>query len=869
MQKTKDSLPQKDRRQHAKAIAQHFDKTRWSVASDAFFKKVKSKDAVQIAVMATATLTEIKRLNMWELPNSPDIVEVLRMLQPSWIEDWVAYLITGSPHMVPRLAPIWNAGLCPRPTQDEYIIAYFAEAYPAMQIDEYFLEHGVWRFFEIEAEGFSLTSYVGGRGLTDPDTWWQKLLAYQLNGQLDRDRLLDATLDALERGFKPHTASWFIKFHSVLEPSLDELHIRNTRYIRLLGASNTATIAMSVSSLQKLQKAGMASPSEIVPALENALQARTKATVTSAMRLLSALVKQDPQVRSTAAHVVKHALINERSELQEKALDLVEAFGGTTDNAVREALAEYAPFVAKSVQIRIAALVGADDTDVQQPLSKQASAKTVATKPVADADEALAEILAILEDPNDPFRLERTIDGISRFGVALRAAPEMLSPLKNRARQLSTKNDERYFFLALTIFARSLSEDLEWWEKILSAIGQERYVPDISTKPFVSLFINRNAAVLERVKAGHCLPLLALPSNTSGCVSPDDLVSRLAEYRKSGVDPCPIDLQMAMLRLSGDGRSEAVDRLSDETEPNRAILYALGADIFPGKDRDLWAAAWAARQPVTTDKRISSLFKKELPDCGVPAEMVLSLRREENDEGFVWLIVRVPVTQLKKVAQTQAIPALFYTVNPKAFYNAGAMDGNFDEIAWVSLLRPGWQEPFFRQALITFEPGQTLSKPFGLAFLEPFFRPGISPGPFAWASLAYFMIADDKAVVAMTIDAIVEMLSTGKLDANTFSDGLRPFLMVNAAPTDRWTKGLDRVAKLGAREFVRDVLTQLIQFAPNETPRNMGGMLELLYELHLSTSTVPTCQETLDCLREIPGGGKVAKFSKNLLKLAK
>jgi hypothetical protein len=352
-------------------------------------------------------------------------------------------------------------------------------------------------------------------------------------------------------------------------------------------------------------------------------------------------------------------------------------------------------------------------------------------------------------------------------------------------------------------------------------------------------------------------------------VTAGDLVARMATYRSHGTTPGPRDLQLALLRLSKDGRKKALPNLPTETQAERAVMYALGGDVSPGEDGALWAATWAARQPTVEDMRVANLFRPALPDCGVPAEVSLEVSRKDSDSGpYFWINIEVPTDVAEGTKTDAAIPAMFYPWQRNRVWDAHPCGDVFEDVVWASLVRPGWQEPFFRQAILSMDTDQKLTDHYCLGYLEPFFRPAIEIGPLGQAVLAFYMASEDKSVSALASEAIVDMATGKKLSSEDFAKALQPFLMCGALPTGRWTKGLTAIADAGADGFVRDVIARLLDFTPEETPRDMGGMLELLFELHVASGTAPDRVEAVNCLKAIPGGGKVAKFSKKLVQLA-
>jgi hypothetical protein len=129
------------------------------------------------------------------------------------------------------------------------------------------------------------------------------------------------------------------------------------------------------------------------------------------------------------------------------------------------------------------------------------------------------------------------------------------------------------------------------------------------------------------------------------------------------------------------------------------------------------------------------------------------------------------------------------------------------------------------------------------------------------------MACEDRSVSALAVDATAGVAAENRLGAARFAAAFRRFLLSDALPTSRWTKALAAVAAAGAGGFVRDAIDTALDFPPERAPRDLGGLLELSYELHVAHGGGPTRPETLACLRGLPGGGKVAKFSKKLLAL--
>ena len=68
-------------------------------------------------------------------------------------------------------------------------------------------------------------------------------------GEIDRNRLLDASLEALARDFSQYRAGWFSRFHEYMEPNFEERAARTEHYLGLLASPIPPTVAFAVKAL--------------------------------------------------------------------------------------------------------------------------------------------------------------------------------------------------------------------------------------------------------------------------------------------------------------------------------------------------------------------------------------------------------------------------------------------------------------------------------------------------------------------------------------------------------------------------------------------------------------------------------------------
>ncbi len=240
----------------------------------------------------------------------------------------------------------------------------------------------VWRLFEIEGGGeLSLAAYDK---YTRPDdaTWKAALVQLAREGKLSRDRLLDASLDALARDFAQFRAGWFSRFHEALEPTRDERAARAARYLALLASKISPTVAFALNALKLLDKAGRLPPAAVVENISPALGARQKGTVREALRLLDRAAHAEPARKSAIARLAAEALLHEAADVQAAALDLIERHGETSDATLAELVHAQAGTVAASQRQRSQAWLGAANARPAQQ-TQTAETKAILAHPQA------------------------------------------------------------------------------------------------------------------------------------------------------------------------------------------------------------------------------------------------------------------------------------------------------------------------------------------------------------------------------------------------------------------------------------------------------------------------------------------------------
>ena len=326
-----------------------------------------------LAVIGLGSWEQVKRLSRGETHlwsndiNLYDwIVEFLKARRPDWVERWVSLQLAD------EFNPAWvtvrkliRAGLCPTPTDDNYIIkmvyGYWIEncsnktwqLIDSLRADPGLLEHEIWRLFEVEPPGKGVL--LQGHDLSDGSlgSWSKSLKELSASGEVDRGRLLTESVEALRRGRRAAGAGWYFKFHEFLEPTLDERVERQSIYLDLISNSVPAVVAFALDALSLLAKQKRLDADGFLRAVPRVFEVVPKGPPVAAIKMLGQLVRQQPDLAPVAAAAACHAFGHESPEVQKAAVTWLESLKPGPNDAMARELDNRIESVAVSLRERV------------------------------------------------------------------------------------------------------------------------------------------------------------------------------------------------------------------------------------------------------------------------------------------------------------------------------------------------------------------------------------------------------------------------------------------------------------------------------------------------------------------------------------
>lgn len=402
-----------------------------------FLKKEEGGRTAAIATTSACSFSELKKLGWRTWPRMEDAVEVMSDRKPKWLPEWIDWQLNDeiywAPHVWGRVHAIVREGLAPKPEHPHYYLGMIGatsdwthsgeeaeQRIYRMLIDDSDLLADVWKLFEFEGGGEN--SLANHDRFTHGAKWSTTFLKLAEEGHLSRERLLDESLTALERGFNHYRAKWFSSFHEELQPTQEERVARAGRYLNLLASPTPTIVAWALKRVQEMEKLLPYPAAELVEALLPVMRSRKKGEVIAGLKLLQLAVKRTTVVASQAAEVACEGLGHEAADVQAKVLDTLEKLTTTAERPPVDRVHAFRGSVAASLRQRVNSWLVANGSMADELPVHATAVADVVTEPaelleeVRRLDPGLAR-LAGLGDLLEAGHARNALDDVTTNGL--------------------------------------------------------------------------------------------------------------------------------------------------------------------------------------------------------------------------------------------------------------------------------------------------------------------------------------------------------------------------------------------------------------------------------------------------------------------
>ncbi|MFE7835348.1 DUF6493 family protein [Streptomyces sp. NPDC057474] len=532
--------------------------------------------ACQTGAAAVATWLTGSELRWRQAPPSV-LIDVLGDRDPDWLADLVRRLAerplsADVPYEL--MAGLVRLAGCPVPTSEAYVRGWMDHISRArrsagtvignLRKDPH-LGELVAALFEIEEIG-ARSDWRYGDGLNN---WTYALTQLTRVGLLDRKVMVDGCVARLLRGGGSTADNKvFLGLLTALDLTRDEQRERIADWTALCSDAPSTVAAHAQSIL-----AGLALDDELgsrrLAELSGAVLFRTeKKLVRAQLVLLGKVLKRDPSTVAELLPVVAQAFGHEDTDVQERALKLVERHlgdlgSGSGDDAIgsRDEIADSASLLSPGLRARAQQHLGVAAAGTAPEVYEELLPPVPLPTRLAPAPETLAELTeevgALLAARDEGAVFERILDGLVRHAHRDREAlVEALGTTKAGSwwEGMGPASLNQHFRNAphgLSLVIATLFErvDTETLRPVRHGAGASSgCVHD----GLLWAFDARLREISYRIRTDPLPFLLSTPTWSTGSLEPAELVARLDVYRQSGARPGEADFAQARLRVRRD-----------------------------------------------------------------------------------------------------------------------------------------------------------------------------------------------------------------------------------------------------------------------------------------------------------------------------
>ncbi|WP_329448698.1 DUF6493 family protein (plasmid) [Streptomyces sp. NBC_01426] len=715
-------------------------------------------------------------MRRWRQNPTTVLLDVLAGREPRWLGDLAHRLAARAGTAAqdyPLISELVRLAGCPMPTTDGCVEGW-AQAVGAsgnrltraLREDPHLTAFTPRLFETAEPVG----SFAWRCDPDDPHHWPAALVCLATEGRLERAVLLNGCVARLLRGGKPAELKPYQAVLRALRPTEEEEAERAADWIAMTADAPSSVAGDAQRTLARLAAAGRLTSPLLAEMSTAALFRPEKKLVRAQLVLIRQQLGRDPAAAPELLPALGEAFGHPDTDIQERALNLAAAHL-TDDPDLRAELADRAHLLSPTHRARAVDLLGpaaapAEDTGPYRetlPPPPVASPLAPAPETVQEAAELVAAVVNSRTATVEEF--ERALDGLVRHAHRDRAAlAEALRPAL-AGRWWLDPEQSRHYTSELPGLEHLAAAVLD---KLPTGTPPAAFVTWRSDCHHTGLHAVVGARLDEAARLVTTRPLpflLATPTVETGSLDPHALVARLAEYRRLGAEPAPVDFAQALLRVRRD--AEAI--------PGATAL---------GTPEGHRLASWlgAAGQPAPVTRRTASAVRYAYGST--PARLVL-------DTG-------------ERPTVLAEFPAPFHESAGARKASERCWDGGEDALLIAVL-------PEDRETLAAWWLPAVISCAVhegrdGTAVLPSITAAGGPVGPAQHLAVATALGARHPEDRLRAVDALLTLAGRGELDAARLGEDLAELLRMGTVKPNRLADSLRTAAATGAHATTWAVL---------------------------------------------------------------
>lgn len=791
------------------------------------------------------------------------------------------------------------------------------------------LKEHIWTIFEYESsisyqDDCAKEAYKKGVTARD-ESISAALYRFSLDGHLDRERLLKATLATFHRSFKKDMAGWFAGFFETLQPTTGELLSLQEEMMQIFTSSYTKPVNVMLQQLKSIASEEGFRYQEFIERATTLFFSSPKNSLLTIYALFEKIVAQHPEMKEPCCITLCQLFLKKDESLQKKAANFILKYGDISSSNLQETLQSYQPEMFQSVHALLplfkpqpAEEAHEDDANAgetihaegnstgEASLSEEPSPETVRICrednhiPFPTNKEDFLFQLSRLFDMEESWEIETTIAAIIAFHPQLDKEDfNRMEPVFQRAATIVANGWELYedllgtflleyqrlwaqkdtsntgilrnMFTRLEEKLKGIDENREAYDKRSFkrlADWKPSYSNATCFTPIKQLWLN----VIRKIKGGNAFPLLSTPTHTPAYVQATELIRRLAVYQKAGTKPCPWDFQLAIARCAMEDKEEAIATARQllQDEYLHLCLFLLDENTLPEPPYNqptAWVAAGLVKAPETEFEAFKSFACNTLPHNYLTGDYEwkgVKPKKEpyETDRRLLELDFHKWHTYLEHNSHQLWQEHLIINSN----YN---MDDSY-YMEPLLCCYPNRPEPLIAQIITCYmafgapqeDNKRTLT--YALRMLLSFHCP---LQEMSLLLLSGSLLFADKTVRSYAAELWVEGLSTGRVNNHRVGEILARLIRMELAPLKRFTTQVyESMYKRSTfhNHQLEALLTVLISGLPDKPVTGLKQLLELYLELLTINRSNVTDEQLLQRLQEWGTNSNLKKVTTSL-----
>ncbi|MFJ9809651.1 DUF6493 family protein [Streptomyces sp. NPDC101158] len=583
---------------------------------------------------AAAAWIGSRDLTDWGRKTTDEVLSVLADREPAWLAD-VAQRLAERPAVAEEEYRLVHALVvrsgCAAPTNEAYLRGWTQEMASGRLVERLRADPQtpvLVPYVIALAETPDRLTWSAGPG--DDGHWPTALKRLADEGVLDRAALVDGCAARLLRGGRPRDLRFPLALLQRLGTTDEERRARIPDWLGMVADAPSPVAAHAQEILAELALAGGLTVPQVAEMSGAVLFRPEKKLVRAQLTLLGKVLRREPEAAGELLPVVTDAFGHEDTAIQERALALVGRHLARVDERVRVELGGAAELLSPVHRPAAVELFGGSAVVDTGPY-EEVLPPVPEPRPLVPAADTVAELMEdLVPFARNPYEsvevFERVLDGVVR--LAYRDREALAAAVRETFAGAYWLEDRDHV-------SRSSEGVLTVLAALVGAVRPARLdiarrrpagTPGCAHEALTRAIDVRSWEAAWLVATGAPVPfLLATPTRHTGSVDPLVLVERLREYRDSGVEPLPVDLAQALLRVrkADPSAAEAAERaagLGTRAGARLADLLTAAEPLAPGlrllpKGKDSRSGAWWLADRLVLAVREHRAIRKEFPSA--------------------------------------------------------------------------------------------------------------------------------------------------------------------------------------------------------------------------------------------------------------